>query len=1020
MSMRLVGSPPLLRIWSFADLAMLSAMAALLAIPAMPLAIATWAEIPPTLVLRGAIWLVGLSVLPGIYLIRITSLWGRMPRTCAIAIAVNLSLTFVGASAIVSYYGVGSTSHLPYAFIALLLMMALASRASGRGQSADRPKIQLPHLALMAGMAATGAISFMVFLSHLYLVPGDVWVALTPAVEILKGIDVSTYVERLSYPVVFGFILAGFAAPMGLPVVNANALFFPLAMLNILTFYSLVKLLFKRSDGFAALAAIIYAFSGGLGWLMGQIFYRGASIWTLSYITQDIYFMPFAWNAVDFTYKMMAVGMVFASLSLFAASIEIDKLRTRLVAAFFASSLFLFGFLSHVLPGFLAPIFIIAAAFMPPIRRSLSRLTEFIITGTLLFLLIDLAMDGLNVSLLFEKTIFFSAVSDRIMIAMIIGAAAICICSALLFAFRKRFNLRLESIPKRREIKIIALSSLAVVYLSGIFYVLTQPSPGYTYVEFSFPWYLYVTRYGLVGILAFIGAAAASWKEVWFRISALWAVWAMIIGSLWWGTRLNAYLHPALAVLAAYGAIWLWRMPLGGRLTGAKTKAVMRALLVLAIALSLTSPLYNDYRYVAMERPIPEDLVTLFSWVNENTAQDSEFFMPQYSGDLAYQLGRGLTTIADRSLYTITSQNGSAESFFLLMAQRASYQEKYIVLISGYPKPAGMEFAAPDEPVFAAGDFVVYQMIKIRPPSEDAPVAVLDESLDLGVKAKVGWSDSTFEIGWSSSNVIAESDGEVLKLNYNFSGINAPPDNIFGAWISPSGYIFKQAEQINTTLYDTLVIRYRVAEGTSHSMHTRYLQLALILEGTSSSKEPTKYRAVLDLPNNRDFLNATFAIPENLASVSKITIEIRTTRPANGTINLEFDYIAVYSEKEVLAPGIDAAPKMAVIASFWPEGYSVVKEIDDASAARVLFANFNRMSENYTRSAVPIETFVFLNWTADAPAWGSGWTAVMPGVLRGSNNGKDVFIVDSSLPGIWETGVERYSLSLREALGLGK
>uniref|UniRef100_A0A7C3IXX3 Uncharacterized protein n=1 Tax=Candidatus Methanomethylicus mesodigestus TaxID=1867258 RepID=A0A7C3IXX3_9CREN len=1018
--MRLLVSPLWLRIWAFADLAILSGMASSLIVPAMPLPIAVWAEIPPALILRAVVWLVGLSILPGFYLMRITSLGRRMPRACMAAISVNLSLTFVGASAIATYYGLGSVSILPYAFIAILLLMAATSRLLAREQRSDGIMLQLPHLALVAGMVVTGLISFMVFLSHLYLVPGDVWVALTPAIEILNGVDVSTVVDRLSYPVVFGFILAGFAVPMGVPIVNANALFFPLAMLNILTFYSLVKLLFKRSDGFAALAALIYAFSGGLGWLLGQLFYRNASIWTLSYITQDIYFMPFAWNAADFTYKMMAVGMVFASLSLFAASIEIEKLGSRLTAIFFASSLFLFGFLSHILPGFLAPIFVIAALFIPPIRRSLSRLTEFILTGVCLFLLVDFVMKGLNIDLLFEKTVFFSGVSNRIVAAMVVGVAALGVGSVLFYIFRKRISASLESFPHSQKIKLIALSCLAIVYLSGIFYVLTQPSPGNTYVDFSFPWYMYVTRYGLVGILALIGTATVSWKEEWFKISVLWAISAIILGSLWWGTRLNAYLHPPLALLAAYGALYLWGLPARRRLSGAKTKTLIRGLLILAITLSFSSPLYNDYRYVALEKPIPDDLVALFSWVNENTPQDSKIFIPQYTGDLGYQLGRGLTTIADRDLAIISSQNGTAETFFLLMAQQASYQDRYIVLISGYPSPKGLEFAAPEAPIFVAGNFTVYQMIKFNPPTENGSVAVLDETLDLGVKSSIGWSDDTFEVGWFESNVIAASDGDVLKLGYNFSGIDAPPGNPFGYWISPSGYVFKQTEQLDSSLYNTISVRYRVAEGTSHSIYTRYLQLVLILEGASASSQPAKYRVVLDLPNNRDFVNATFALPQDLPSLSKITLEIRSTRPANGTINLEFDYITIASEKEVLAPGVNASLKMAAVASFWPEGYSIVKDIGDACAANALLANFNKMSENYTSSAMPIKTFVFFNWTATAPAWGSGWTEVLPGVIRGSHNGKEVFIVDASLPGIWEIGVERYSLNLREALGLGK
>lgn len=1019
MNMRLLYALIRLRIWAYADLALLFAMAISLAVPGMPLAIARWADIPIELVFRGVIWLAGLSVLPGFYLLRISGIENRMPRTCAAAIAVNLSLAFVGSSAIASYY-LGSVYELPYGFIAILLAMALSSRLLHKERLEERLELRAPHLALIGGMTITGVISFLVFLSHLYLVPGDVWVALTPAVEILKGIDVATSLERSSYPVIFGFILAGFAVPMGLPVVNANALFFPLAMLNVLTFYALVKTLFRRSDGFASLAAIIYAFSGGLGWILGQLFYKDASIWTLSYITQDIYFMPFAWNAIDFTYKMMAVGMVFASLSLFAASMEVEKRKKRLIELFFAASLFLFGFLTHVLPGFLAPIFIIAALFTRPVRKSLSRLFELVLMGATLFMLLDFAMKGLNTNLLLEKTIFFSSVSGRLVAAMAIGIAGLSIGSALFFFFRKRIQASLETFPHAHKVKAIAMATVAAVYLAGIPYVLTQPSPGYTYVDFSFPWYLYVTRYGIIGILALIGAAAAPWKERWFRISALWAGSAIVMGTLWWGTRLNAYLHPALAVIAAYGTLWIWGMPVKRIRLGAQMKALVKAILLFAIALSFTSPLYNDYRYAVIEKPLPDDLVTLFSWVNENTPQDSKLYVPKYSGDLAYQLERGITTIADRDLETIPSQGVASETFFLTMAQQAYYRDRYIVLISGYGKPNGMTFAAQEEPVFVSGNFTVYQVIRFKPPTANAAVAILDEVLDLGVKSTVGWAEDTFEIGWYSSNVSAESDGDVLRVGYNFSGVSPPPGNPFGGWISPKGYVSKQTPSVNSSVYNSLMIRYRVAEGSSPSYQTRYLQLALVLEGINSSQEPATHRITLDLPNNREFVNATFALPQTVGSVIKITAEIRTTRPANGTINLEFDYVRLVSDRELLAEGVNASLKMAAIASLWPEDYSIVKVIGETSGADVLLANFNKMSESYVSSAAQINKFIFFNWTAAPPSWGSGWVEVLPGVISGSHYGKEVLIVDASLPGVWEAGVERYSLALRDALGLGK
>ncbi|MDI9643821.1 MAG: hypothetical protein QFX35_01230 [Candidatus Verstraetearchaeota archaeon] len=701
--------------WNWAVFALISSMAVTLLIPASVAPISLWSEIGPLQYLRSLVWLAGLTYLPGGLFMRITGLDQRVGWGCAIPLSVCLSFAFNGLFGFFSNYLFGSISTFPVlAIVITSLMFALSTRFK---EHPPAPKISPPHCALILAAASSSAISGLVFARHLYLIPGDQWVAITPAVELINGVDVWNFFHRSYYPVFFGFMIAGYSVSMGIPVVNANALFFLLSGLNVLVFYAMAKRVFKMTDSSAVLASLLYSFSAGLGYFIHTFIFPKLSFWTVSNITQDMYFMPFAWGAIDLTYKMISVVQVFSSFAIFIVALGSTRIRQSLSAIFASAVLFLSSFLIHMLPGFLAPVFLLIFLFASPTRKGVFSLFLLAASSAAVFLGIELMTGWLNTSLLVEKIPFF-AISTRFALLALGGVAGLTILAVAFSRLRARMSSRVLLPAASAYVKLLFIIMLASAYASGLPYLLGSPSAPEVSVEFTFPLYLYITRYGILGFLALIGAAVVSWKEGWFKIAAAWAGLALLLGSLWWGTRMNAFLHPALSILGAYGVLWLWKR-LPERSPARILRLPVRAGVAILVALSFTSTLYLDYHYAVNDPKVPEDLVALLRWLNENTPQDSLVLYPDYSRSrsldpsnptVRWQFARGITTISDRDLRAMTNLNETGESIRSFYDSLDPSRQAYVVLMRSYETPAPVEKMI-SEPLVEFNRFSVHALI---------------------------------------------------------------------------------------------------------------------------------------------------------------------------------------------------------------------------------------------------------------------------------------------------------------------
>lgn len=709
------------RTGAFAYIAAILAMALTLAIPAFHSSITLWENLSTLQLIRAGIWAAGISILPGRLLMRALRLDSGMPFLVVLPLSINLSFVIAGICSFISVYLLGSIFTFSYLLLSLVAVLLVISIKSSPGLMQPlQIRMGKTQLALFIAAAFSSAVSGLVFLRHLYLIPGDEWVALTPAVELISGVDVWVYFERLNYPVFFGFIIAGYSVSMGIPVVNANAMLFPLSALNILTFFAMMKVVFKKPESFSVIASILYAFGGGLGWLLKATVYPQYPFWAISFKTQDIYFMPFAWGSMDFNYKSLAVTMAFASFTLFVLALERESLRSRISALWASSALFLSSFLIHVLPGFLAPIFLIIAFFTASKRRIFESLIFLIAFSAVAFALIDAMAGWINLSLIFAKLPFLSVIPAVYVMAIAGGAAA---AAALLVILKRRLKtgeLRPSNPAVLWYLKVLIVASIASVYIAGLPYTLRMPIPEDTYVEFRFPWNLYFTRYGIIGLLGFLGAAVSSWRERWFKISVSWCIYAVAIGSVWWGTRLNAYLHPALAILASSGTIWLWNHAPKVVSMGKKAQLPIRAGILVILALSTTSQMYMYYNYATEDPEIPRELVLLLGWVYDATPDDSYVILPEYKDPLVlhvpypvvlkWQLARGLDTIADRDLVFVSDVNGTDAVIEWLCSNLDPSRPSYLIRIEYFKTPDFVWQVVDPIPVISTGNFSVYRV----------------------------------------------------------------------------------------------------------------------------------------------------------------------------------------------------------------------------------------------------------------------------------------------------------------------
>jgi len=973
----------------YLETALLCSMLITLLVPSVLSPIMIWSEISPLLFVRAFVWLLGLSILPGACILRLRRISKNLSETEKIAIEINLSLILVGLATLI-FYARTAVISLPWFILSILAILDCTYWFGNRIRlSIAKPKITKWQLLLMAETAAIVIMAFFVQFNQQYTIPGDNWVAVKPTVEVISQRNVYESFMTAEYPMMFGFILAGLSVCSGLPVVNTYVFVFPLVTLNILSFFTLVKIVFNTDDKVSIISSILYGFGGGLGFLIQAFVFHGTKdFWSLSFLSQDMYFFAFFWNSIQFSYKSLALTLAYTSIILFVIGIRLENRTGKMVAITLSSLSMLFSFLIHMLePMIFAPVVLAITYVYQKGRNRYTYFGSFAIITILLGYTIDSLMSGFYTSISIIKIRLLLSTVNIENLLTYFALLPTAVCAAILgrHFFSKHLDSLNTSKPKYcRTVKLLIVAAVASIYISGLwFWASTPPS---LEVSSIFPWYRYVTRYGFVGGLAIFGLAITAWKKRWFIIASFWCIFVILLGSLWWGERSNAYLFPMLTLLAAFALEWIWTIGNRTKLhisvkTGAKLKLMARTLIIVVLALSFTSVIYGAGYYTLTEAPTSYDEARAFAWVHQNTPENATVLVPQ-----TYVISKGIFTISDRQVYQNVrlATALSPSSFTNLTESLNMYNIRYAITIEDIAESSDMIkcLLRYSKLVFQSGKVKVFELPLLRPPSQEYTVAIVEREapLGLGSASSFGWVDDEFTDNWTYVDVNASSNGEVLTYRWTFHTGDAR---------EPS--IKKNIPPVNTNSYPYIVVKYRNTAETTTTAENNIGQIITLINETGY---PQGFVKNFYLPISKGDAFDTFVsrLPEN-QSIASVSIWMRNYKQLNGTINLQIDYIGFASNDLTFEPEFQTRFLSMALPSLWSKNYFIFSNFDEAQTASIIVSLYDKSVPNIVKNLSNPHNFVFLNASADLPSWGTEWRIIKPEIISGYLEDKKVIIV---------------------------
>lgn len=962
-------------------------------IPSNSTPVSSWQEVTLLSWIRASVWLPALTVLPGVYLLRFTRFWYALSVTTKVVLAVHLSLVALGLSVLGFFTVRISFGLFPLFAFSFLCILAVAHFVRpGVMQPSKNRSISQGDLILAATIIAVVLIALSVQIAQRYLIPGDVWAGMEPAVQLLSGRDVYQTFRFAQYPIEYGFILAGLSLGSGLPLVNTYVLLFPLAALNTLTFYVVARILFGGSDRISAVAALIYSLGGGLGWLIGVFFYRGtADFWSLSLATQDMYFFSFFWNDIQFFYKSLSLTLALASLLVFRMSLQFDRRSQVALLAALSALFMLFSFLIHIIDVivFLPLIIAIAVIYGQTIRTYL-KLGIFILSFAIFAFLLDHVMMGYYSWLITTKIGGALAITPRL--GSIFQTSTILLAtSAVFLGFLLFRRVRLPNFVHEEWIKLPILIAIAIAYPLGLLYWRTAPPPDPSLdLSTPFSWFLYVTRYGFIVPVALIGVAMSRWSKI-LNLTSIWALLCISLGSLWWGNRMNAYLFPILAFWAGVAVatnLSEHPLPMSSVLTSSKKhffnlrrangNHLLSAILsIFMLFLTFTSVLYGAL-YYASSSPTSDDMVRVISWIEQFTPPNKTILVSPI-----YSLSKGIQTIGDRPIYLIgrLPQVLDGLAFADLTRTFRAHNIGYAVIVSGfdYISPLMRTLLHYSTLVFSSGSIDVFQLPPLNPPGSvnNATVAVDQDVFGLlGGLNGFGWFDNNFTAGWYFSKVNTTVSGHVLTYNWAFSSGNVPEPSM--RRLFPS---------LETNTYPYLIMRYRNTANTSLSALTSVGQIVTL---ANESGLPAGFVTNVNVPVSVGGFQILVAkLPQN-KKIGYVNIWMRNYGHLNGTIGLQINYVGISSSTDLLPE--DARFVTMAIPSLWSDNYSIVSNVGAVVKARLLVMAYDQtFLNNITQLAV--NGYLFINTTASTPAWGNSWRVIDSGIISGQFSGRSITIV---------------------------
>jgi hypothetical protein len=629
-------------------------------IPSKISPIEIWNEISPLLFIRSFVWLLGLLMLLGLYVLRLTGLGQSLSILENIVVGINLSFVLLGVISVI-LYNFGGIGFLPWFLLAFLFTLTFIYWNKKKFDPLmKRLMISKWNLLLLFGVIATIFLAFYFQFNKRYQLPGDLWVSLKPAVQIISQRNVYDVFKSFRYPLMFGHILSGLSVCLGLPIVNIYVLLFPLSALNLLSFFIFVRIVFKLNDKKATLAALFYGFGAGFGLLVQFLGFNGElGFRSLTYLTYD-FSLPNTYTVL-FYYKSLALTQAYTSIVCFIIATDLEN-NSKTYGMIISVFLLIFAFYIHMIEAiiFYPMIFLTAYIYKKRWKKHLllySLIFLFILLG------MDILMEGFYFWLIFNKIsgILSIITIEKVLLYffLLLGGCFIIFLSIRIknhLEISDKYTLEILDNRKLGKIKLILVLFLLSVYIYGLVFWKT-PTP-----KNILPWYRYVTRYGIIGILTLIGVAKTEWKEKWFLLLSFWFLYIIFLGRLFNGSYLEGRIHtiyviPLMATFASQGFFQIWKNGKNFKLkispsntsSKIKYKQIIIVLIVSFFIYSSISTTYATINYHGSINPsLSDDEVKTLIWINENTSYNTTILVPNI-----YSIYRGVDCISDREIYNV-------------------------------------------------------------------------------------------------------------------------------------------------------------------------------------------------------------------------------------------------------------------------------------------------------------------------------------------------------------------------------
>jgi hypothetical protein len=945
--------------------------------------ILSWSSIPFVILVRVILWIIAIVMVLSPSL---ASLAGFQERQLLHRVSIGTLMSFIVISsiALILYRILGSVFLTPYLLVLLCTLFVIHDfvklRKYGR---AEQPKMMMNTLknrwlglVILAHLSIIIAVAF----SQRYMIPGDNWALTYPGVSLVS--TGTTNVYTYMYPDMFAFLLSGVSTSFALPLINSYVLLSLFAFITPLIVYSLFKQVFKGSEKVSLLATTVFLFAGGLGALVqALVFPNGIDFWSLSYLTQDLYFAEFFWNDIEFFYRSIALLFAFSSIILACEAVEKEQRMDRLRYIFLSSVFIVFAFFLHMLELIIIPITIAVLLWRSDRKTRIENLAFFGGFCLFSFFALDSLYEQKYIKLIrfkldtqvFPNGLVNTFISSQYLVLIIMIVASIAILLLL-----KHVN-RLGMLQHRRVFpttyrKIFAILIPFLLYALGLYVWFLIPAPSLLYAANQLPPQYYITKFGFSGFLAFMGILLSiSEERNGVKTSLIWILIVGLLANLWWGARFIDYIFAPIAFLAGLSYYRLHTF-LSRRSQNLRSKFRLPAHILptaIILALSFSSTIYGAYYIFNSNQNLTDQQADVIAWLHENSlTNESILTTDDYTTYFSIQM------LASRSVKT----DGDITNFDELETLRELIQDNicYATLLDNEKFSNNFaNFLVDHSDKQIVSDTSIYKFPSWVSFVPNGEIGVLGDK-PLGIEAEngsIGWLDDEFNVSdWSHEFANVSTDGQVLTLETTLLSSEVP---------TPYMRILLN-NAINTTQYPYLIIRFKNSINCPEN-----IRQIITVRGTMGWYDVIYSDSFAESSSSDAWKTVSIRLPPD-KNVADISIWLKNELGLTGRFLLNIDYIGIFNKPAAdIYERVNYMASIAAVASL-TKSHSIIS-VDNITTNTVVMS-YDKQFLNSILQTTDVQKVIVFNDHDFIPDINANWQKVSEGISKATIQSKTLIV----------------------------